>query len=90
MPGDRLIDRTWVRYGSCVIGAAVVGGLVGGALVMVVAALGGAGVARWIGTLESAAVVREREQVARDLPMAAELLAACALVGAPSIDHWAW
>jgi pilus assembly protein TadC len=37
----------------------------------------------WLGTLEPAGRARDRELIARDLPIAAELLAACTAVGAP-------
>ena len=40
--------------------------------------------------LEPAAVAREREPIARDLPVGAELMAACALVGAPIDRALAW
>jgi Flp pilus assembly protein TadB len=53
-------------------------------------AIGGvpAGVALswWLSRLESPSQAREREAVARDLPLAAELLAACVFVGRPLDD----
>jgi pilus assembly protein TadC len=81
-----LAERWWVRTLACVVGAGMVGSLVGGTVLLVLGAIAGAGVSWWVGTLEPAALAKERESIARDLPMAAELLAACALVGAP-IDH---
>lgn len=57
------------------------------ALGPVVAVLGavplGLAFSRWVGTLEPPSVVRSREQMARDLPVTVDLLAACAYVGRP-------
>lgn len=58
--------------------------LVQGPFVAVLAAVPlGLGFSWWVGTLESPSVARERDQVARDLPVAVDLLAACAYVGRP-------
>lgn len=66
---------------------AVTGGVVGWAAVGVLAALAGllAGLAvsRWLGRLEPPSVARDRARVERDLPLVADLLAACAEVGLP-------
>jgi len=43
----------------------------------------GLGFSWWVGTLEAPGIVRARDQVARDLPVAVDLLAACAFVGRP-------
>jgi pilus assembly protein TadC len=39
---------------------------------------------RWLGHLESPEVVRARDQIAHDLPLAIDLMAACAAAGHPS------
>jgi pilus assembly protein TadC len=39
----------------------------------------------WLGRLEPASVARRRRRVAADLPLAADLLAACAAVGEPLV-----
>lgn len=76
-------ERVWVRAIACTGGAAAVGLLVLGLGGGVLGAVLGTGVAWWLGTVEPAAVARDRELIARDLPAAAELLAACTMVGAP-------
>lgn len=43
----------------------------------------GVGLSWWLGTLESPSTARVREGIARDLPVAIDLLAACTLVGRP-------
>ncbi|MGH3447305.1 MAG: type II secretion system F family protein, partial [Nocardioidaceae bacterium] len=37
----------------------------------------------WIGRMEPPSVARAREEVSRDLPLAVDLMAACAVVGRP-------
>lgn len=74
-----------VRGGRAAAGLAalgvlvLVGGPVGAVLAGVVALLG----PRWLGRLEPAAVRRRRLRAARDLPVAADLLAACLAAGSP-------
>lgn len=78
-----LVEDGRRRTAICVVGcAALVGALVGlvGALVGGVA---GFVVAYVLGRLEPASVTRERAQIARDLPLAVDLFAACAEVGLP-------
>jgi Flp pilus assembly protein TadB len=59
----------WVAFGSVGLGA-------GAAL--------GVALSWWLGRMESPRVTREREAIRRDLPLAADLLAACAEAGVPS------
>ncbi len=49
----------------------------------VVALPAGWGLSWWLGRLEPPSVTRDRELTARDLPVAVDLLAACAYVGRP-------
>jgi pilus assembly protein TadC len=71
---------------SPAMAAAVVGSacalLVGGMPGLVLGALVGVGVDRWLRRLEPLASRRRRERIAADLPIAAEILAACAVAGA--------
>lgn len=78
-----LAERPWVRMLACVAGAAMIGFLLAGPVALVAGTIVGAAIAWWVATLEPSSVTREREAIARDLPMAADLMAACALVGAP-------
>ena len=48
--------------------------------------LAGCALSWWISRLESPSQAREREEIARDLPLAADLLAACVQVGRPVDD----
>jgi pilus assembly protein TadC len=43
----------------------------------------GIGLSWWVSRLESPSQAREREEISRDLPLAADLLSACVLVGRP-------
>ncbi len=72
------------RLVVCVTAAGVAGDAVSGPTGAAVGAVGGFILSRWLGRLESPEVVRAREQVARDLPLAIDLMAACAAVGHPS------
>jgi Flp pilus assembly protein TadB len=75
-------------YGRAVAVAAAATGvtlLVNGAVGLLVAAVVGLIVSRLLGKLEPRAVVAEREQMARDLPLAAHLLASAIAVGASPI-----
>ncbi len=73
--------RPLARMLACVAGGAVVGSVFGGAVLTVAGAIVGAAGAIAIGRLEPAAVRRERELVAADLPLALDLLAACTAAG---------
>lgn len=91
-PGERATPRRGVHGGSLVeapvpraILCATSLVLLGWVLVGPVGGLGGApaGVVLsvWLGRLESPTAARAREEVDRDLPLAVDLLAACASVG---------
>jgi Flp pilus assembly protein TadB len=65
--------------GCAVLGSAVLGGLVGAALGVVAGLLLG----RVLGRLEPPSVARRRLRIEHDLPVALDLLAACAIAGLP-------
>ncbi len=72
------------RGALCVLAWATVLWLVQGPLAAGLAAVPlGLGFSWWVGTLESPSVTRARDQLARDLPVAVDLFAACAYVGRP-------
>jgi Flp pilus assembly protein TadB len=77
-PRRRLI----VSVAACMIVGWVLGGT-GGAVVGVPA---GVALSWWAGRLESPSDARKRDEIARDLPLAADLLAACVSVGRPVDD----
>lgn len=83
-PSERpLAERWWVRSLACPSGGGGLGWVIAGSGGAIVGVAGGAVLAWWLGRLEPAGRARERELVSRDLPIAAELLAACTTVGAP-------
>ncbi len=71
------------RMVVCVLACAVTGAVVADVLGLVAGACCGVVLSRALGRLESPGVAREREAVARDLPLAIDLLAACSDVGLP-------
>lgn len=73
-----------VRATVCVVAAALAGWAVSGPTGGALGGAGGLALAWWIGRLESPDAARTREQVARDLPLAIDLLSACAAVGRPT------
>jgi Flp pilus assembly protein TadB len=75
-----------VRTLACIIGGGVVGSVFGWPIVTAAGGIAGAVASVAIGRLEPAAVRRERERVAADLPLALDLLAACTRAGR-SVDH---
>lgn len=78
------VENSRRRGALCVAAWASVLWLMQGPVVAVLAGVPlGVGFSWWVGTLESPSVTRTREQIARDLPVAVDLLAACAYVGRP-------
>lgn len=73
--------RPVVRTAACVLGAAVLGWAGDGPVAAAVGVVAGVGAAVAIGRLEPAAVRRDRERVAADLPLALDLLVACTAAG---------
>lgn len=79
-----LVEDVRHRAVVCVLAAAAAGWLlVGPSLSAVCAVPVGLGLSWWLGRLESPSTTRAREEIARDLPVAVDLLAACARVGRP-------
>lgn len=80
----RFVEDSRRRGLMCVLATAAVLWMVQGPLTAVICAVPvGLGLSWWVGTLEPPSVAREREQISRDLPIAVDLLAACAFVGRP-------
>ena len=93
--GDaRAVARTpssWVddprrRALICGAGCGVVAAAVAGVPLAPVGVAGGLVVSWWLGRLEPASVARRRRRIAADLPLTADLLAACARVGEPLVS----
>ncbi len=79
-----LVEDARHRAVVCVVAVGAAGWLVVGPSLSAVCAVPvGLGLSWWLGTLESPSATRAREEIARDLPVAVDLLAACALVGRP-------
>jgi Flp pilus assembly protein TadB len=74
------------RLALCVTASAAAGWLLAGSAGAVIGAPVGIALSWWTSRLESPTHARERERISRDLPLAAELLAACAFAGRPFDD----
>ncbi|MET0741264.1 MAG: type II secretion system F family protein [Candidatus Nanopelagicales bacterium] len=87
---DRIAASVVNAVRSPLAAAAVVGCstalLVGGVAGLVLGAFAALVLARWLRRLEPLAARRRRERVASDLPVAAEILAACVVAGASVQD----
>ncbi len=82
-PKRSVVDAPWVRGFVCAISTALLGWVVAGPALGVVGVPAGLGLSVWIGRLESPEAARAREEIDRDLPLAVDLLAACAGAGRP-------
>ncbi|MFY9915954.1 MAG: type II secretion system F family protein [Nocardioidaceae bacterium] len=71
------------RAALCAVAAGVVGWAAFGVLGALAGVVAGLVVSRWLGRLELPSAARDRVRVERDLPLAVDLLAACADVGLP-------
>lgn len=79
-----LVEDARHRAVVCVVASGAVGWLVVGPSLSAIGAVpAGLGLSWWLGRLESPSSTRAREEISRDLPVAVDLLAACALVGRP-------
>lgn len=78
-----IIEDPTHRAVLCASVFALVGWTATGPVAAVVAIPLGLFFAWWIGRLESPSAARARAEIARDLPLAADLLGACAFVGRP-------
>jgi Flp pilus assembly protein TadB len=81
-----LVEDPRRRLIVCLAACTVGGWLVGGPHLAIGGVLAGCALSWWISRLESPSQAREREEIARDLPLAADLLAACVQVGRPVDD----
>jgi Flp pilus assembly protein TadB len=81
-----VIENPGRRLALCVGACTAAAWLLGGSFMVVCGVPAGAGLSWWLGRLESPSQAREREAIARDLPLAAELLAACVFAGRPVDD----
>ncbi len=83
-PAGPLWIEDWRSRGlACAGSAALAGWALGGPFLAGAGLLSGLWMSRWVGRMESPATARDREQVARDLPLAIDLLAACTAAGQP-------
>ncbi len=80
------VDNPRLRSVMCVSACSAVGWLLSGWLSALVGLPAGLALSWWVGRLESPGAARAREEISRDLPLAADLLAACASVGRPVDD----
>ncbi len=78
-----LVEDVRSRTLVCAVGCALVGSVVGGLFGVVLGGAGGVLLARALGRLEPPSVTRERLKIQRDLPVAVDLLSACAVAGLP-------
>jgi pilus assembly protein TadC len=75
------VERPWARGVACVVSGVALGEAVGGLAAAIVGAVLGAGGSWLIARLETPSARRRREEIDRDMPLAVDLLAACALAG---------
>lgn len=80
-PLKATVESAPARAALCAAALGILGLLLSGPAAAAVGLGMGIGLAVWIGRLEPPSVTRAREEVERDLPLAVELLAACANVG---------
>jgi Flp pilus assembly protein TadB len=71
------------RLALCLAACTAAAWLLGGPLLTVCGVPAGVALSWWLGRLESPSQAFEREAIARDLPLGAELLAACVSAGRP-------
>jgi Flp pilus assembly protein TadB len=72
------------RPALCVVAGGLAGWSLDGPTGAVLGALSGLATSWWVGRLEPPETTRAREEMARDLPLAVDLLAACATAGQPT------
>lgn len=78
-----VVEKSLPRAAVCVCASVGLGWVVFGPAFAVAGLPTGLAMAWWIGRLESPSAARAREEIARDLPLASDLLSACAQVGRP-------
>jgi Flp pilus assembly protein TadB len=77
------VENTWLRSVLCVVACIACGWMLGGRVLGIAGVPAGMALSWWIGGLESPAAIRAKAEIGRDLPLAADLLAACARAGRP-------
>jgi Flp pilus assembly protein TadB len=82
-PAPRPLERPMLRNVVCPLGCGLAAMTIGGVAWLFLGAVAGLVLASYLGRLEPASEVRRRERLGRDLPLAADLLAACARAGQP-------
>jgi Flp pilus assembly protein TadB len=82
-PRRSLVDSPWPRGCLCAVSTAFLCWVIIGPVAAVAGVAAGLALSVWVGRLESPAAALAREQVERDLPLAVDLLAACATAGRP-------
>ncbi len=78
-----LVEDPPRRTAVCVVAAGVVGWLFGGLILAAVTGAAGVLLSWWVGRLEPPSAARRRADISDHLPLAVDLLAACAAVGRP-------
>jgi Flp pilus assembly protein TadB len=81
--GRSPVENPRWRLGLCIAAGTAVSWLLAGWMWAPGGVLAGIVLNRWTSRLESPSEARAREEIARDLPLAADLLAACVAVGRP-------
>jgi Flp pilus assembly protein TadB len=81
-----VVEDAGRRLALCLAACTAAAWLLGGSLLVVCGVPAGVALSWWLGRLESPSQAFERDAIARDLPLAAELLAACVAVGRPVDD----
>jgi Flp pilus assembly protein TadB len=82
-PRQRVMTSPIGRGAVCVLGLAVLGWVVVGPVGALVGGPAGLALSSWLGRLESPEAAQARAEIDRDLPLALDLLAACAAAGRP-------
>jgi Flp pilus assembly protein TadB len=81
-----VVESPGGRLALCLAACSAAAWLLGGPLLVACGVPAGVALSWWLGRLESPTQAFEREAIARELPLAAELLAACVCVGRPVDD----
>lgn len=81
-----VVSRPTPRAVVCSLGTAWLAWVLLGPVAGLLGLPAGLVLAWWIGRLEPASAVRDRERIQRDLPLAADLMAGCAAAGQPPTD----
>jgi Flp pilus assembly protein TadB len=80
---ETLVENTRARVALCCCGGGGLGWLLAGVVGAVAGAAAGVLLASWVGTLQPPSVTKRRAELAKRLPLAADLMAAGAAAGGP-------